>query len=89
MPKYNYIIEAEVAPANLKVSASIPDADDIYYDLSDINTLKDQCKKAKDTGIDAFGYWHYWFGNNFKTLEKVQEMHLVDKSIDLDFFLIN
>ncbi len=32
MPKYNYIIEAEMAPANLKVSASIPDADDLYYD---------------------------------------------------------
>jgi len=32
MPKYNYIIEANRAPANLKVSASIPDADDLYYD---------------------------------------------------------
>jgi tetratricopeptide (TPR) repeat protein len=32
MPKYNYIIEAEVAPANLKVSASIPAADDLYYE---------------------------------------------------------
>jgi tetratricopeptide (TPR) repeat protein len=32
MPKYNYIIEANVAPANLKVSASIPEADDLYYD---------------------------------------------------------
>jgi len=32
MPKYKYIIEANLAPANLKVSASIPDADDLYYD---------------------------------------------------------
>jgi tetratricopeptide (TPR) repeat protein len=31
-PKYHYIIEANIAPANLKVSASIPDADDLYYD---------------------------------------------------------
>ncbi|MGB2866397.1 MAG: hypothetical protein WBC05_23915 [Sedimentisphaerales bacterium] len=37
MPKYNYIIEAHVAPANLKVSASIPDADDIYYDAQKLD----------------------------------------------------
>ena len=37
MPKYNYIIEAEVAPGNLKVSASIPDADDIYYEAQEID----------------------------------------------------
>jgi tetratricopeptide (TPR) repeat protein len=37
MPKYNYIIEAESAPANLKVSASIPDADDLYYDALEID----------------------------------------------------
>jgi len=37
MPKYNYIIEAEVAPQNLKVSASIPDADDIYYDALELD----------------------------------------------------
>ena len=37
MPKYNYIPEAEVAPQNLKVSASIPDADDIYYDAQEID----------------------------------------------------
>ena len=37
MPKYNYIIEAEVAPANLKGSASIPDADDLYYDAQQLD----------------------------------------------------
>ena len=37
MPKYYYIIEAEGAPANLKVSASIPEADDIYYDALQID----------------------------------------------------
>jgi tetratricopeptide (TPR) repeat protein len=36
MPKYNYIIEADVAPANLKVRDSIPDADDIYYEAEQI-----------------------------------------------------
>lgn len=37
MPKYNYIIEANVAPANLKVSASIPEADDIYYEAVELD----------------------------------------------------
>jgi tetratricopeptide (TPR) repeat protein len=32
IPKYNYIIGATLAPANLKVSASIPEADNLYYD---------------------------------------------------------
>jgi tetratricopeptide (TPR) repeat protein len=37
MSKYNYIIEANVAPQNLKVSASIPEADDLYYEAEDID----------------------------------------------------
>jgi len=37
IPKYYYIIEANVAPANLKVSASIPDADDLYYDAQQLD----------------------------------------------------
>jgi tetratricopeptide (TPR) repeat protein len=37
MPKYNYIIEPEVAPANLKVSASIPAADDLYYEAEEMD----------------------------------------------------
>ena len=36
-PKYNYIIEANVAPPNLKVTASIPDADDLYYDAQQLD----------------------------------------------------
>ncbi len=37
MPKYKYIIEAEGAPQNLKVSASIPEADDLYYEAEGID----------------------------------------------------
>ncbi len=37
MPKYNYIIEAERLPGNYKVSASIPEADDLYYEAEEIN----------------------------------------------------
>jgi tetratricopeptide (TPR) repeat protein len=37
MPKYKYIIEAEGAPQNLKVSASIPEADVLYYEAEGID----------------------------------------------------
>ena len=37
MPKYNYIIEPEVAPQNLKPIASIPAADDLYYEAEDMD----------------------------------------------------
>ena len=37
MTKYNYIIGAKEAPANLKVSASIPEADDIYFDGTELD----------------------------------------------------
>jgi tetratricopeptide (TPR) repeat protein len=37
MPKYNYIIEAVTIPGNNKAIASIPEADDIYYDAEEMN----------------------------------------------------
>jgi tetratricopeptide (TPR) repeat protein len=37
MPKYNYIIEANVAPPDLKVSASIPEADDLFYEAEQMD----------------------------------------------------
>jgi tetratricopeptide (TPR) repeat protein len=36
MPKYNYIIEASIAPPHQKPTASIPEADDIYYDALEL-----------------------------------------------------
>ena len=57
-----------------------------YYDLSDINSLKDICDYSSDIGIDGFGYWHYWFGNGYRTLEKVPEMHLAEGGISQRYF---
>jgi tetratricopeptide (TPR) repeat protein len=37
MPKYNYIIEANVAPQNLKPTASIPEADDLFFEAQEID----------------------------------------------------
>ena len=35
-----------------------------FYDLRFSVVREEQAKLAKKAGIDAFCYWHYWFGNN-------------------------
>ncbi|MDA3892336.1 MAG: glycoside hydrolase family 99-like domain-containing protein [Salinivirgaceae bacterium] len=57
-----------------------------YYNLTDANILEEICDYSQSMGIDGFCYWHYWFDNGFKTLEKVPEMHLSNKSIKQKFF---
>ena len=56
------------------------------YNLSKKETIKNLSKYSKQHGIDGFGYWHYWFGNDYQTLEKIPEMHLKDQSIKQNFF---
>ncbi|RRA90386.1 glycosyltransferase WbsX family protein [Paenimyroides viscosum] len=41
-----------------------------YYDLRVAETRKAQAEMAKEHGIDAFCYWHYWFGNGKRLLER-------------------
>jgi len=60
--------------------------DNEFYDLSDLKVLEKHSELSIDNGIDGFGYWHYWFDKGHKTLEKVQEMHLNNKSIKQNFF---
>jgi len=40
-----------------------------YYDLRIPVVRQQQAKMAKEAGIDAFCYWHYWFGGGKKLLE--------------------
>lgn len=61
-------------------------ADDVFYDLSDVKVLAKHSELSIENGVDGFGYWHYWFDNGYKTLEKVQEMHLANKNIKQNFF---
>ena len=58
--------------------------DDNYYDLSDLETLKWQCKIAKDHGIYGFCFYHYWF-NGKLLLEKPMEMLLAHPEIDINY----
>lgn len=41
-----------------------------FYDLRVPEVREEQAQMAKDAGIDAFCYWHYWFGNGKELLER-------------------
>lgn len=41
-----------------------------YYDLRLEESRVAQAELAKEYGIEGFCYWHYWFGNNRRLLEK-------------------
>lgn len=55
-----------------------------YYDLSDVETLRWQCKIAREHGIYGFAMYHYWF-NGHKLLEKPMEMLLANPDIDINY----
>lgn len=41
-----------------------------YYDLRVPETRKAQADMARKYGIEGFCYWHYWFGNGKKLLDR-------------------
>lgn len=41
-----------------------------YYDLRNEKTRAAQAKLAHEHGIEGFCYWHYWFGNGKRLLER-------------------
>ena len=41
-----------------------------YYDLRVAETRKAQADMARKYGIEGFCYWHYWFGNGKRLLER-------------------
>lgn len=41
-----------------------------YYDLRVPETRQAQADMAKSSGIEGFAYWHYWFGNGKRLLER-------------------
>lgn len=57
---------------------------DNYYDLSDVETLKWQCKLAKDYGIYGFCMYHYWFSGKV-LLHKPMELLLSHPEIDIKY----
>jgi hypothetical protein len=55
-----------------------------YYDLTQVDVLKWQCKIAKEHGIYGFCFYHYWF-NGKLLLEKPMEMLLAHPEIDINY----
>ena len=47
------------------------------YDLRVPEIREEQAKLAKEYGIEGFCYWHYWFGNGRRILEKLICFHLL------------
>lgn len=41
-----------------------------FYDLRLNEVREEQAKMAKDAGVYGFCYWHYWFGNGRRLLER-------------------
>ncbi len=61
--------------------------DENYYNLLDPSVMEEQAKLAKEKGIYGFCYYHYWFKNGKKLLEKPIEAMLKNKEVDIPFCL--
>lgn len=58
-----------------------------YYCLLDDGVMEKQASMAKAHGIYGFCYYHYWFKNGKKLLEKPIELMLQNPKIDIPFCL--
>ena len=58
-----------------------------YYDLRVPETREAQAEMAKEYGIEGFIYWHYWFGNGKRLLERPFSEVLSSGNPDFPFAL--
>jgi hypothetical protein len=58
-----------------------------YYDLRLPESRKAQADMARANGIEGFCYWHYWFGNGKRLLEKPFKEVLKSGQPDFPFCL--
>lgn len=58
-----------------------------YYDLRVPETRKAQADMAKEHGVEGFCYWHYWFGNGKRLIERPFNEVLSSKEPDFPFCL--
>lgn len=62
-------------------------ADLSYYDLRLPIVREQQAQLAREAGISAFCYWHYWFGNGKRLLADVFQEVLESQKPDFPFCL--
>lgn len=58
-----------------------------YYDLRLPEVRIAQARMAKEHGVEGFCYWHYWFGNGKRLLERPFNEVLKSKEPDFPFCL--
>lgn len=58
-----------------------------YYDLRLSEAREAQAEMAKSYGIEGFCYWHYWFGNGKRLLERPFQEVLSSGKPDFPFCL--
>ena len=58
-----------------------------FYDLRLPEVREAQVELAKEAGIEAFCYWHYWFGNGKRLLERPFNEVLASGKPDFPFCL--
>lgn len=58
-----------------------------YYDLRIPEVREEQARMAKEYGIEGFCYWHYWFGDGKRLLEKPFQEVLKSQKPDFGFCL--
>lgn len=58
-----------------------------YYDLRVPETRKAQADMAREHGIEGFCYWHYWFGNGKRLIERPFNEVLASGEPDFPFCL--
>ena len=58
-----------------------------FYDLRVPETRQAQSDLAREHGVEAFAYWHYWFGNGERILERPFHEVLVSGAPEISFCL--
>jgi hypothetical protein len=58
-----------------------------YYDLRVPEVREQQAEMAREAGIEGFCYWHYWFGNGKRLLERPFNEVLASGKPDFPFCL--
>lgn len=58
-----------------------------YYDLRMPEVREAQAQMAREAGIEGFCYWHYWFGNGKRLLERPFKEVLTSGKPDFPFCL--
>ena len=58
-----------------------------YYDLRLPEVREQQASLAREAGIEGFCYWHYWFGNGKRLLQRVFDEVLESGKPDFPFCL--